>query len=167
MRQDELEAKTFIVFTIAAYHLAMPIETVLKVVKLPYNTSQELNELGFVQLGQRIIQVIDLHEWLGTQETNQSSQHQSFLVITSKPQAELCGILVHEPPNLIRFSPQEMQRLPQSNHQSRLLEIASHSIVILQDEAPTTIFLLEISRWLRLNVKSQNPEASVARTILG
>lgn len=144
--QDESKAEKFIIFTILDYRLALPIAEVLQVVTCPPSTNHELSKMGLVQLGRHTIRVLDLHQQLGLKNPGQSPQ--PFLLITHSPSRELSAIPVGEPPGLIEFPLEMMQRLPQSNHQVGVLAIATHAAVISDKEATTTIFLLDINRIL-------------------
>jgi purine-binding chemotaxis protein CheW len=52
-----------IVFTVAEYHLALPIAEVLQVVNKPTITD-ELTKTGLVQIGRHMIRLLDLHQQL-------------------------------------------------------------------------------------------------------
>ncbi|KAM3095104.1 chemotaxis protein CheW [Phormidesmis sp. 146-35] len=153
--QDGLKAEKFIAFTVADYCLALPIAEVLQVVKYPFSTNHELSKMGLVQLGQHTIRVLDLHQQLGLENSGQLSR--PFLLITQNSSKEFNAIPVGEPPSLVEFPRERMQRLPLSNQQSGLLAIASHAAVISPEEATTTIFLLDINRILNAFTPSLLP----------
>ncbi|MFB2773370.1 chemotaxis protein CheW [Pelatocladus sp. BLCC-F211] len=142
--QNQSPAEKFITFTVADYCLALPIKAVLKVVTCPVGDNHKLSKMGLIQIGRHIIRVLDLHQYLGIESVHQLPQSQSFLLITPISQAELCGILIYEPPDLIELSLEMMQPLSQSYYQSGLLKIVSHAVVVAQEKATKTIFLLDL-----------------------
>ncbi|HEY9710181.1 MAG TPA: hypothetical protein V6D48_18380, partial [Oculatellaceae cyanobacterium] len=80
---DDSNVGKFIVFKIADYLLALPLNDVLKVVNCPSVASKGLKTMGVVQLGQHMIKVLDLHlPQLGAGDLTELTGHQSFLVIT-------------------------------------------------------------------------------------
>ena len=161
---DVSKVGKFIVFTIGDYLLALPMSDVLRVINCPPVASAGLSAMGIVQLGHHTIRVLDLHQQLGirqglapTEELPQVSDHRPFLAIAKRcceaqiarsPQGELCGILVDEPPNLMELPLEMIRSLPSSSSQSGILDIASHVVVLSQDDLTTTIFLLDVQRVL-------------------
>jgi chemotaxis signal transduction protein len=145
----------FIAFAVLDYHLALPIATVLQVVRWPLNPNHELSKMGLVQIGQHTIRVVDLHQQLGLEKPNQVSR--PFLMITQSPSKELSAIPVGEPPSLIEFPLTRMQQLPQSSHQTGVLAIASHTAIISYEESKMTILLLDLNRILRAVMPSLLP----------
>ncbi|TBR60987.1 hypothetical protein B4U84_09215 [Westiellopsis prolifica IICB1] len=142
--QNQSQVEKFITFTVADYWLALPIKAVLKVVTCPVGDDQKLNQMGLIQIGRHLIQVVDLHQYLSREAVNQLAKSQAFLLITPISQTELCGILTYEPPDLIELSLEMMQPLSQSYYQSGLLEIVSHAVVVAQEKGTKTIFLLDL-----------------------
>ncbi|NJK53882.1 MAG: chemotaxis protein CheW [Leptolyngbyaceae cyanobacterium SU_3_3] len=128
----------FIAFAVSDYRLALPIATVLQVVKCPLNPNRELSKMGLIQIGQHTIRVVDLHQQLGLEKSDQVSR--PFLLITQSSSKDLSAIPVGEPPSLIEFSLERMQQLPLSTHQPGVLAIASHAAIVSNEEATTTIF---------------------------
>ncbi|PMB53828.1 hypothetical protein CEN39_02320 [Fischerella thermalis CCMEE 5201] len=147
--QNQSKAEKFITFTVADYCLALPIKAVLKVVTCPVKDNHKLSKMGLIQIGRHVIRVLDLHQRLGIEDAHQLTKSQSFLLITSFYQAELCGILIYEPPDLLELPLEMMQPLSQSYYQSSLLEIVSHAIVVSQEKATKTIFLLDMQQVLK------------------
>lgn len=134
----------FIVFKIADYLLALPMNDVLKVVNFPL--SSNLKAMGLVQLGQHTIRILDLHRQLSSGDISSLANNPPFLLIIRNPQGELCGIGVDKTPNLMELPLEIMRSVPHSSGQSSILEIVSHAAILSQEEATTTVFLLDGSR---------------------
>ncbi|MCA1994666.1 MAG: chemotaxis protein CheW [Coleofasciculus sp. S288] len=153
--QNVSQIGKFIIFQIGDYLLALPMSDVLRVINCPPMVSGGLGSMGIVQLGHHTIRVLDLHQKLGirqrlapTEGLPQVSDDRRFLAIARSPQGELCGILVDEPPNLMELPLEMIRSLPSSSSQSGILDIASHVVVLSQDDLTTTIFLLDVRRVL-------------------
>ncbi|BAZ70517.1 MAG: chemotaxis protein CheW [Pelatocladus maniniholoensis HA4357-MV3] len=144
--QNQSQSEKFITFTVADYCLALPIKAVLKVLTCPVGDDHKLSKMGLIQVGRHIIRVLDLHQYLGREDVHQLPKKQAFLLITPISQAELYGILIYEPPDLIELPLEMMQPLSQSHYQSSLLDIFSHAIVVSQEKATKTIFLLDLQQ---------------------
>ncbi len=150
-------ADKFIVFKIADYLLALPISDVLKVVNCSPATSSRLRTMGVIQLGRHMIRVVDLHQQLSSGNLSQLPGDQPFLVIIRTPEAELCGIPVEEPPNLVEIPSEVMQSLPKSDRYGKpTLDLVSHAAVLSQGEVTTTIFLLDLN-WLLNSAPNNSP----------
>jgi chemotaxis signal transduction protein len=155
---DESKVGKFIVFKIKDYFLALPIGDVLKVVNCPPISSSGLRPMGVVQLGRHMIRVLNLPEQLSGGGLSELPNNQSFLVITRDQDAELWGIVVNEPPNLLELPLEMMQSLPKSNRHSKLLlDIVSHAAVVSQDEVKTTVFLLDVTQLSNTAINDSRP----------
>jgi len=156
----------FIVFQIADYFFALPIQDVLKVLNCPSEVRGNLRSMGLVQMGRHLIRVWDWHEELASLGSPQPllvnsnatelvptgifptpPVKQTFLVITRDYQRDLCGIAVDEPPNLVELPLELTQRLPESQHQSGVFEMVSHAAVLSSEALTTTIFILDVERF--------------------
>jgi len=126
--------------------MALPLDEVLKVVNHPSGDNEGLKAMGLTQIGRHTIKVLDLHQHLNSNKPSQSTKKQSFLVITRNSQGKLCGISVDEPPNLVELPREIIQSIPQSDRQSTPLEMVSHTAVVSQQEATTTILMLDLKR---------------------
>ncbi|WP_315785051.1 chemotaxis protein CheW [Fischerella sp. JS2] len=147
--QNQSKVEKIITFTVADYCLALPINAVLKVVNCPLKDNHKLSKMGLIQIGRNIIRILNLHQHLGIENVHQLLESQSFLLITSIFQGEICGILIYEPPDLLELPLEMMQPLSQSYYQSSLLEIVSHAIVVSQEKVTKTIFLLDMQQILK------------------
>jgi chemotaxis signal transduction protein len=143
LENTESQPGKFIVFTIADYRLALPLEYVVRVINYPDKVNPEMNKLGLIQIGSRTIRLVNFAQDLPSQENLQQPNLQPFLVIARDSQGELCGIPVDQPPDLIEIPIEKMQVLPQSDRHPAALQAASHMTVISQEKDTTTIFLLK------------------------
>lgn len=144
--QNELKTEKFIVFTVSGYYLALPIEQVLQVVQR--STTREFDQAGLVQVGRRMIRLLNLHQSLSLLDRVHTPKPQPFLVIAQSLPGEFCAIPVEEPPTLIEFPPETMQALPQSSSHASVLQIASHAATLSQDGVAIIVFRLDIQRVL-------------------
>lgn len=144
MQTEELKTEKFIVFTVAGYDFALPIAQVLQVVQR--STLREFGQAGLVQVGRRMIHLLELHHSLG--DRVHASKLQPFLVIAQSLPGEFCAIPVEEPPTLIELPPEAMQALPKSSFHCSLLEMVSHAATISQDDGSRIVFRLDIPRIL-------------------
>jgi purine-binding chemotaxis protein CheW len=149
---NESPVDRLIVFQVSKNLFALPIEDVLKVVNYPATDSSGLREMGLIQLGRYTIRVIDLQQQFNSKGISQSFNHSPFLMIMRSPWGELCGILVDEPPNLVELPREMLRSVPQSEYQSGVLKLVSHTAVVPQKNGTTTIFLLDIKRVLNPTV---------------
>ena len=145
---NESNTEPFIVFRIATYLFALPMGDVLQVVPCPPQSSDELKQVGLIQLGAYTIKLVDLHRQCNAEDVSPLPESQSSLVLTRDPQGGFCGILVYEPPDIIEFPSKKMRSLPQSESPFSVLKIASHAAVLSWNEVTTTIFLLNVQRAL-------------------
>jgi len=144
---DDLELEKLIVFAIANYHLALPIDQVLRVVNYPTETSKPLEKVGLIQLGRHAIRVVNLSQRLELSQGTHSTQF-PFLMLIRGLNQELCGIPIPTPPDLIEISTEELQPLEWSPAASPLLATVSHAAVVNQENATLSILLLDLSRVL-------------------
>jgi purine-binding chemotaxis protein CheW len=154
---NDKEIGKFIVFKIANYRLALPINKVLKIVSFSPEANRDLSTMGLVQLGRHTIKLLDFHQDLYGKSRNftalltgdspPESKKQQFLVIVRKSPGEFCGILVDEPPDLMEFPQEIIRTLPQSEKRGKgILSMVSHAAIISQEKLTTTIFILDVQR---------------------
>jgi purine-binding chemotaxis protein CheW len=148
---DKLTTDKFIVFIIAGYHLALPIQTVLQVIAHP-GVTDELRKSGVVQVGRHMLRVLDLRQQLDADQLDADHSvtptDTPFLVLTHHQPGELCAIPVSEPPNLLEFPAEMLRSLPQSAAQTGVLQVASHAATLSQGDSAETVFLLDLNRVL-------------------
>ncbi|WP_044209956.1 chemotaxis protein CheW [Coleofasciculus chthonoplastes] len=134
------DTQKYIVFKISDCLISLPMDNVLKVLNTPSNESG-WNAMGLLQIGDYTIRIVDLHQQLNPDYDTDSTNLQSFLVITNPIEGDLFGIIVDEPPNLIELNPDLIRKLPKYN---RRLPMVSHAAVLQENEKKTTIFMLDL-----------------------
>ncbi|MEQ8467972.1 chemotaxis protein CheW [Coleofasciculus sp. E1-EBD-02] len=134
------DSQKYIVFKISDSLMSLPMDNVLKVLNTPSNESG-WNAMGLLQIGDYTIRIVDLHEQLNPNYDANSTNLQSFLVITNPIEGDLFGIIVDEPPNLIELNPDLIRKLPKYN---RRLPMVSHAAILQENEQKTTIFMLDL-----------------------
>lgn len=149
--KNETNTEKFIVFKVADCLLALSINDVLKVVNCSALNSKKLTKMGLIQIGDRTIRLLDLQQQLNLDNLPQLSDNESFLVITRDLEGELCGVLVHEPPDLVELPPETIRPLPKSDIYSKATpDIVSHLAVLSYQEMMKTIFLLDLKRTITI-----------------
>ncbi|MEQ9624770.1 chemotaxis protein CheW [Coleofasciculus chthonoplastes] len=134
------DTQKYIVFKVSDCLMSLPMENVLKVLNTPSNESG-WNAMGLLQIGDYTIRIVDLHEQLNPDHDADSTNLQSFLVITNPVEGDLFGIVVDDPPNLIELNPDLIRKLPKYN---RRLPMVSHAAILQENEVKTTIFMLDL-----------------------
>jgi chemotaxis signal transduction protein len=156
LQNTELQPRKFVVFTIAGYRLALPIEHVVRVINYSAQINPELNKLGLLQIGSHTIRLVNFSQQVPLPENFsenltenlagnlQLSRTPPFLMIARDLQGAICGIPLDQPPDLIEIPIEKIQLLPQSDRHPAALQTASHVAIISQDkDVTTTIFLLK------------------------
>ena len=145
--------RKFIAFPVADHSLALPLESVLRVLRhAPENHDDELSRMGLLQIGRHVIRALDLNQWLPDAATS-APAFQPFVIIVRSPQQEPFGIWADGLPDLVELSPDILRSLPPSvNASSNFLELISHTAVIPHEAGNKTIFLLNIARALNARV---------------
>lgn len=143
-----------IVFQIAGYRLAVPMDSVLRVVNTPPEMQDSLPKdqsslLELIHLGHHAIAVINLYPHLSLKQVNSMPQQGQFLVVT-KAGEELCAIRVDVPPDLLELDVATIRELPTPYRQGHPLSIASRVAVLPQGKATLAIFLLDMERVLQM-----------------
>lgn len=144
---DDSDLEKLIIFAIATYHLALPIDQVLRVINYPTDTSEPLEKIGLIQCGRHTIRVVNLYQQFQL-EAAHADQPLPFLMLIRGINQELCGIPVASPPDVVEISIDALQPLEWTSTTSPLLEAISHTAVIHQDDQVRSILLLDLYRML-------------------
>jgi chemotaxis signal transduction protein len=144
----------YIVFSVAAYRFALPVEQVLRVIRRPASTHGQFNEIGLLQIDRYIIKILDLYQSFQTGATD-SLQQRSLLVITHDFQGHLYGIPVCAPPDLVELPPSVVQPLPEPNSYSSLPERISYAVATSSSTTALPIFLLDLQRVFTLEIPAR------------
>ena len=133
-----------IVFGMGSLNLALPIESVYKVVNHTSVYGSGLRPVGVAHVGDGEITVVDLYRQFFKASPFKESDRGGYLVIVKNTTGELYGIPVVETPILLEVPLSQIRVLPESYRHSDTLGVASHVAVIPQEVSPLTIFLLDV-----------------------
>jgi chemotaxis signal transduction protein len=142
---SDREVSKVILFNVARYCFALPISAVLKVVNFPPELRTTLNEVGFVDLGERAIALLDLQQKVNPL-ASRGNQQGRFLTIVQLSDKELCAIPVNDPPTLGEIPLSEVRELPPKAATTPPLNLASHVAVLDSEDPPLEIFLLDLQK---------------------
>ena len=136
-----------LVFKIERLTLALPILQVQKVVRHHPTHGSGLSYVNLAHLGDREVAIVDLHQKLFKVSLPQSSQTEGYFIISKNTTGEPLGILVSESPVLIDVATTQIRLIPDSYRRADTLAIASHVVVIPQDDGTSqTIFILDLQQ---------------------
>jgi chemotaxis signal transduction protein len=137
-----------LVFEIGKLTLALPILQVQKIVKQSEVYGSGLSHVNLTHLPDQEIAIIDLHQKLfgSSRPTQESSEFTGYFIISRNLGGEPLGIAVPQAPTLIDVSLEQIRQLPEAYRRADTLEIASHVIVIPQENTLRTIFILDLIR---------------------
>ncbi|HAJ58391.1 MAG TPA: chemotaxis protein CheW [Cyanobacteria bacterium UBA8543] len=133
-----------IVFGIGSLNLALPIESVYKVVNHTPVYGSGLNAVGVAHVGDGEVTVVDLYQQFFKASSFKESTQIAYLVIVKNTLGELYGIPITDTPILLEVPLSQIRVLPESYRQADTLGVASHVAVIPQEASPLTIFLLDV-----------------------
>lgn len=143
LEKQSKTTKKFLGFQIGTLNLALPVESVSKVI--PYTTihSSGLNELGIIHVGNRDLTVVDLYRRLFKTPHESSSSNKGYFVLTINSVKESFAIWVPESPSLLDILLSNIRVLPESYRRRDSLEIATHVALFSHLNTQKTIFLLD------------------------
>jgi purine-binding chemotaxis protein CheW len=137
-----------LLFNVGSLVLALPINMVKKVLNyLPVHGSG-LGYVGVTHLEDREITVIDLHKKLFHKPLMVDSHTKGYLILARSRSGESFGIWVKQTPTLIDIPLSQMRGLPESYRRSDTLDMASHVVLLSQEEEKTTVFVVDTDRLL-------------------
>lgn len=145
---NTVEAMRLIVFTIGNVKLALPIETVAKVVNQAAVYGNSLDGVGIAHVGDREVTVIDMQQQLFRSSLLNEASQARYLIVVQNTEGELFGIPVALVPTLMQVPFSSIRVLPNSYRHAEILRSATHVCHISQEEAPLTIFLLDVNQLL-------------------
>lgn len=133
-----------LVFRMGDVKLALPLETVSKILHKTAVYGMGLDGVGIAHIGDREVTVVDLHQQLFQASTINESFQAAYLVISQSRQGELYGIPVTAVPVLMEVPSSSIRVLPMSYRRADILKSATHVCHIPQAEAPLTIFMVDV-----------------------
>lgn len=140
-----------LVFGMESLNLALPIESVYKVVNRTSIYGSGLKPVGVAHLGNAEVTVVDLYQRFFTHSQSKESHRGGYLVTVKNATGELYGIPVSDTPVLMDVPVSQIRSLPESYRRADTLDVASHVAVIpQQDASPLTLFLLDVDLLLPL-----------------
>jgi len=131
-----------VIFPVGKLNLALPIETVVKVVNRATIHGSGLNAVGITHIDDREITVLDLHQRLFNASPQTIAR---YLLIGQNPLGERFGIPVDNTPSLMEVPLPAIRQLPDTYRRADTLKIADRVAVIQQNSASMTLFLLDVS----------------------
>ncbi|MEQ9354984.1 chemotaxis protein CheW [Coleofasciculus chthonoplastes] len=142
--RDRKQVLKLILFTLGNLHLALPIESVYKILNRAPVHGSGMNQVGVTHSGEEEITVIDLYQRFFKESLPEAANGGGYLVTMQNKTGELYGIPVADAPILIDVPLSAIRLLPESYRRSDTVNIARHVAVIPQDSGSKTIFLLDV-----------------------
>ena len=133
-----------VVFPIGELNVAFSINNIQKVVNYTHVYGSGLTDMGITHLENQEITVIDIHKRLYKKSLVLEENQEKFLIVVKNTQGEIFATIALETPSLIDVSLSDIRVLPESYRQADTLAIASHVIVIPQENENLTVFLLDV-----------------------
>ncbi len=135
-------SRKLLVFAVGKLYLALPVESVQKV--LPYTAlaGSGTTATGIVHLEEHDITAIDLYKRLFKTPPPNTEQN-AFLILAKNSIDELFGIAIGQTPSLIDVLLSQIRVLPDSYRRTDTLEIATHVTRLQQQERSLTVFVLD------------------------
>ncbi|MEL7313453.1 MAG: chemotaxis protein CheW [Cyanobacteria bacterium J06559_3] len=149
---QDSDTQKYIAFPVADRSLALPLRSVLRVLRHePDNHDEALNTLGLLQIGRHTIRVLNLHQWLTPTFAPQDAAPAPFLIVARSAEWEPFGVWADGLPDLVELPPDMLRSLPSSARAaSGFLDLISHTAVIPQtDGSSQTLLLLDIPKVLK------------------
>ncbi len=136
-----------LVFAIGNLNAALSIDTVQKVINYSAVTGSGLNHYGLVNIGNKEITVIDLHQQLFNVAQTLNPDDKRYLLLVTNSAGETFGIIIKNSPELYDVKLEMIRALPNSYRHADTLKIASHVFMteldVEQPQEQKTIFILE------------------------
>jgi chemotaxis signal transduction protein len=138
--------RRMITFAFRDIQLALPIDTVSKVIRHPHVLSSGLGSVGIAHVGEDEVTVFDLYQRLYGKPLENTEA--GFMVLIETQNGELFGIPVAEAPGMEDIPESAIRPLPESYRRRDSYGLASHVALIQEEgaEETTTIFLLDIAQ---------------------
>lgn len=142
------ESVKLVVFALGKVNLALPIETVSKVLNQTPVYGSGLNGVGIAHVNDREVTVVDLHQRLFQSSLLTDAAKNNYLMVVKNQHSELYGIPVTTVPVLMEVPLSSIRILPESYRQADIFGFATHVAVINDVEPAMTIFMLDIEQML-------------------
>lgn len=139
--RETVPSMKILVFGMGNVNLALPIDTIYKVVNQIPVYGGGLNGVGLAHVGDREVTVVELHRRF-------FAPMGSYLIIAQNREGELYGIPITQSPTLMEIPQSSLRVLPESYRHTDMYGFATHGAVIFEVEPPMTIFLLDVDQLL-------------------
>ncbi|MCS6960672.1 MAG: chemotaxis protein CheW [Pseudanabaenaceae cyanobacterium SKYGB_i_bin29] len=149
-RSDNENLLRLIVFAVADYWLALPINAVIKVIPCPSIISNNDQGLGMVNVGNTVVSVVDLH----FRFTAKGLANPRFLILSFSQRREVFGIPTDQVPGMVEVSLEQILPLPTAYRQVDALGLCSHMAILAQEKV--TVYLLDVGSFT-IDVTKQLP----------
>jgi len=139
----------FITFSFASYLFAIPSKHIVKVVPMPSHSQGGLIDIGFVQLGQYSIQMLNLPELVELTHKLTSNEYtskdNSFLLVLQNNEQNLFGMTLATPPDLLEIHSDKLQAVPAHQRQSGTLQWISHVATHTKTTTKKIVLMLDLA----------------------
>ena len=137
-----------VVFGIGSLKVAMPIQSVKKIINRTTVYGSGLNYIGVAHVGDHEVAIVDLHKRLFNKSQITQSGTTGYIVLAKCSSGEQFGILATETPTIMDVPLACLRVLPESYRRADTLEVASHVAVISNQAEQLTIFVLDVEQLL-------------------
>jgi chemotaxis signal transduction protein len=154
IRDDNDDTLRTIVFALAdleqtsmsQYLFAMPVEAVDKAIVYPTERAQLRDGIGMINLGEKILTIVDLRQKFTTIDPQTDSS--KFLILFHTQAGELCGLPVKDAPVMMDIAPDTIRSIPLAYREVNQLSFTTHMAIVPQANGrePLQILLLGLDR---------------------
>jgi chemotaxis signal transduction protein len=143
-KSQATNSEKLLVFSVGNLNVSLSIDAVEKVINYSTIMSSGLNHYGLVNIGNKEITVIDLHQKLFKKPQTFTSKDKKYLLLAQSSTTETFGIVVNNSPELYDIPSELIRALPESYRRADTLKIASHVFIVDQnEETEKAIFILD------------------------
>lgn len=132
-----------LVLPMGSVNLGLSIDQIYRVMVYPEVFGQPGESLGLAQIEGQAVSVLDLH---GEIAPRSPAILPNYLVLGLGKSGERYGIPVAEAPSLVEVPLERVRRLPESYRRKVRLGIATHIVMVEENEQPLTIFLVDLDQ---------------------
>lgn len=143
--QQNHQRRKLLTFQVGQLNLALPIESVKKIVHHTAIQGSGTTAVGLVHLNDQEMTVIDLHKRLFKVSQPEVHGRQFLIMAQNRIQEGFC-ILVPQTPTLLELPLAQIRTLPNSYRFADTLDVASHVTRVQQAEEWLTVFILDVDR---------------------
>jgi chemotaxis signal transduction protein len=131
--------------SMSQYLFALPVEAIEKAIVYPKDRAVLKDGIGIIDLGDRILTIVDLRQKFATINPLQDSS--KFLILFHTQSGELCGLPVKDAPSLLDISPDKIRSIPLAYREVNQLSFISQMAIVPQESGlePLQILLLGLN----------------------